>query len=181
MKYTIPLKAATDYLKHYDSGVKPEHCIFNLIPTKGKITLVPSQTTESDVEPYKDNETFEITRVYHCGGTVVVFEDTVCFAEFDDKPPKGRRSDLVKFLQEKGIDAYSEGNDIICDGFKVAGDSRLNLGDTGYSYYCLFVSISSDIDVINKICQKPMSKPPRGLAYYGITRQEILDVLGVFD
>ena len=181
MKYTIPLKAATDYLKHYDSGVKPEHCTFNLIPTKGKITLVPSQTTESDVEPYEDNEDFEITRVYHHGGTVVVFEDTVCFAEFDNKPINGRKNAILNFLKHKGVNAWIDGNDVICDGYKVAGESRLKLGDTGYSYYCFFVSITSDIDVINKICQKPMSKPPRGLAYYGITRQEILDVLGVFD
>lgn len=176
MKYTIPLKAATDYLKHYDSGVKPEHCIFNLIPTKGKITLVPSQTTESDVEPYEDNEDFEITRVYHHGGTVVVFEDTVCFAEFDNKPINGRKNAILNFLKHKGVNAWIDGNDVICDGYKVAGESRLKLGDTGYSYYCFFVSITSDIDVINKICQKPM-----WLAYYGITRQEILDVLGVFD
>jgi len=181
MKYTIPLKAATDYLKHYGSDLKPEHCIFNLIPTKGKITLVPSQTTESDVEPYEDNADFEITRVYHHGGTVVVFEDTVCYAEFDNKRPRSRRGDLIEYLKKKGVNAWGEGNDVICDGYKVAGDSRLQLGDTGYSYYCLFVSISSDIEMINKICQKPMSKSPRGLAYYGITRKEILDVLGVFD
>ena len=81
---------------------------------------------------------------------------------------------LVKdYLISKGINASLNGNDLMVDEiYKVGSYGSVNLGDR-YIYTAFHFSMNVDLDLIKRICTKPMVKIPKGLSEYGITYQEI--------
>ena len=79
---------------------------------------------------------------------------------------------LRDYLQERGVNIYFDGNDLLIDGiYKCASYSSRRFGDILFSAF--HISYDVDLDLINKICTKPMRKIPRGLKEYGITAEEI--------
>ena len=78
---------------------------------------------------------------------------------------------LAKYLQEKNISAVFVDNDLLLDGYKVAGVSKTLLNDV--AFFALHISINVDLDLIKNICTKEMVKIPKGLNDYGITTEEI--------
>ena len=88
-----------------------------------------------------------------------------------------RYINLVKdYLISKGINASVDNNDLMIDGqYKVGSFGSINLGDN-YIYTAFHFSINVDLDLIKRICTKPMVKIPKGLSEYGITYQEIEQV-----
>lgn len=80
---------------------------------------------------------------------------------------------FTEYLKNKGLNAHEENNDILIDGYKVFGWAS--------HYYkeqeCIFISchftMSVDLDLIEKICTKPINKTPKGLSCFGITREEV--------
>ena len=180
MKHIIvPLTAFPDYLEHFQKN--PEPCIINCPPPKAKIVVAPSVSSEFNEEVYNGIENACITRPMHNGGTIIVFEDGITIFVFSEQVFKGYKEQIADYLKSRGINACGKGNDILCDGYKIAGDMQRNLADIGYHYYGIHISINADIDVINRLCTKPMLKPPRGLSYYGVTRKDIMDLLQIPD
>ena len=175
----MPLKCYEDFL--YSIAKKPYKCtVVNSLEAE-KTYIIPSDTTFEDAEPYIGSEEYEVISLKHKGGTVISFPEEIFMGIVDNQPIESRQFDIVAYLRGKGINARKEGNDLLCDGYKVAGEMVANIGDSGYHYYGLFISINADADVVNKICKKTMEKPPRGLSYYGVTRKEILGVLGLYE
>lgn len=82
---------------------------------------------------------------------------------------------IISFLQEKNIASVISGNDVLIDGRKVVGYGSRMFGNILYS--AIHIAVSVDIELIKKICTKPMHKMPKGLDAYGVTTEDILKLL----
>lgn len=78
---------------------------------------------------------------------------------------------VVQWLKSKGLNATTERNDILVDGYKVCGMCINRYGRVDYS--CGFIGINTNLDHIKAICRKPMVAVPKGLSEYGITTEEV--------
>lgn len=82
---------------------------------------------------------------------------------------------IIDKLKANNHDAILEGNDILVNGRKVVGFGSRMFGKILFT--AIQVSIDINLDLIKSICTKPMTKMPDGLKNYGITTQDILDIL----
>lgn len=120
-----------------------------------------------------------VVPIDHCGGTIVGFPDSITLFSFTSrKTPPTWESDLVFYLQSKGVNAEISGNDVLADGYKIAGSMNKWI-NSDIQFYGIHISINCDAERIDKICQKPMAKVPRGLSEYGIKRDDVLHALGI--
>ena len=78
---------------------------------------------------------------------------------------------FVKWLQDRGLDAKTEKNDVLVDGYKVCGTCVNRYGRIDYS--CGLIGINTKLEDIKQICTKPMVKVPKGLSEFGITTEDI--------
>lgn len=130
-------------------------------------------------EEYCLENDVEILHTKHMGGTIVNFKEDICvgnfqngFNDFGDK----FNELLIKYFEEKGLNVSLHGNDILIDNeYKVSSYSSVNIN--GRLYTAFHISIGMDIDLIKNICQKEMVKIPKGLSEYGITTEEIVDLV----
>lgn len=85
---------------------------------------------------------------------------------------------ILDYLLSKGFNATLEHNDIMIDGYKVAscGEYQFDV-QNGWGYGILHISMNQDLYVIEHACKKPMVKVPKGLSEFGITQQEMLDLI----
>lgn len=178
MKYMkLPL---TSFESFYHSWLSnPFACRLNLLPENG--TMLVAQG-ENRIELSKVKRPYKIIKTYHGGGTIVVFDDGITLFDInrDMRRPKWRES-LVDLLETRGLHAENTGNDVTVDGYKIAGYAETRMADTDYFQYGIHISMHVDVNEINHICQKPMKKIPRGLADFGLTREEVLKALEVED
>ena len=69
------------------------------------------------------------------------------------------------------------GRDILIDDiYKVATFTNSQQGD-GSFFSAGHISMSVDLEAIKNICLKPMKKIPKGLSEYGITQEEIINLI----
>ena len=88
--------------------------------------------------------------------------------------------ELCDRLKEKVPGIAKIDNDLMIDGkYKCAGSSSINLGDSRnpYIYTAAHISLNVDMELINHICLKEMKKIPKGLSDYGLTTQELVDMV----
>ena len=85
--------------------------------------------------------------------------------------------EFAKYLRDKGLDAIEESNDILIDGYKVFGWASHYYKEQDCIFITCHFTMSVDLDLIKNICTKPMNKVPKGLAEFGITREEIINFL----
>lgn len=85
---------------------------------------------------------------------------------------------LVKMLNDRGVDAIIDHNDVMVDDKKVASYAIFKELD-GWVKTGVHFSVNSDIDVIEKICTKPMVKIPGQLSDYGIGAEDIQEALNL--
>ena len=106
----------------------------------------------------------------------------VCWADIrpnTDKDFKYINIDFLKnlcaYLKDKGLNAVQDNNDILVDNYKVASGCAINLApDYKRAFTAVQICMSCDIELIENICTKPMTKTPKGLYEYGITQKEII-------
>lgn len=83
-------------------------------------------------------------------------------------------NDFRNFLHSKGLSASISENDILVNGkYKVASGSSRQFGNVLFTAF--HISYEVDIDLIKRLCTKPMKKIPRGLKDYNIKSQEIFE------
>ena len=74
---------------------------------------------------------------------------------------------LKQYLINNNIDCEYQGNDLIVDGiYKVASYSTRRYGDILFTAF--HIAINVNLEMIKKVCTKPMVKIPKGLSEYGI-------------
>lgn len=107
-------------------------------------------------------------------GTIIGNEGDIAFAHFgeiDNGWMKRFVAYFVEWLNNKGLNAVYEDNDILVDGYKVCGVCITRYGRIDYT--AGFIGINTNLDHIKAICRKPMKKVPKGLSEYGITTAEV--------
>lgn len=68
-------------------------------------------------------------------------------------------------------------NDLLYEGkYKMISYASVNVGNE-YIYTCLHISFNPNIELIKNICTKPMNKIPMGLEPFGVTHQDIINIL----
>lgn len=80
---------------------------------------------------------------------------------------------IIVLLKEKGYNASIVNNDILINNKKIVDFGSRMFGDI--LYIAIHISINIDINLIKKICTKPMDKIPDGLVNYGINTEDILN------
>ena len=85
----------------------------------------------------------------------------------------------VKHLNADLSDSESYiGRDILIDGiYKVATFTNTCLASSNVYFSAGHISMSVDLDAIKHICLKPMNHIPKGLCEYGITQEEIINLI----
>lgn len=117
------------------------------------------------------------------GGCIVHFKNNVAWAEIRPNNVKGFEYTNIlflrafcKYLKDKGLNAVLDNNDILIDNYKVASGCAINLKpDYLRTFSAVQISYNCDVEMIENICTKPMTKTPKGLSEYGLTKQEIID------
>lgn len=121
----------------------------------------------------------DILETKHIGGTIINFKEDICvgnfqndFNDFGDKFSEA----IFKFLESKNLNVSKNGNDILIDNeYKVCSYSSVNMN--GKLYTAFHISIGMDLGLIKEICVKEMKKIPKGLSDYGITTEEMVDLV----
>lgn len=111
----------------------------------------------------------------YIGGNVIAFPgDLVCNWISNKSILDKFISDLVMFLQNKGLLVYGDNNDVMIDGQKLFG--TMTTPYNGNYYEGMFLSFNPDVEIIDKICKKEMKKKPIGLSCFGITPEEMIEI-----
>lgn len=131
-------------------------------------------------EEFCRQNNIEIININHEGGTIVLDKSAIGYAYIaNDKSltlQKNFMLRIVNWLKTKNINAEYKDNDILIDGYKVCSAGTKNINDST-TYTTIHFSLENDAELISKICLKPMTKVPRGLSYYGINKEDVLDFL----
>lgn len=114
------------------------------------------------------------------GGTIVASAGDMDMAIFK---LNGWRvgSEFLKNIKEK-FDKYIpnlsiDKNDLIAEGkYKLISYASVNAGDN-LIYTCVHISFNPNVELINKICSKPMKKIPKSLKDYGLTTNMLEQIL----
>lgn len=134
----------------------------------------------ADIQAIKDKN-IRYVEINHEGGTIISSPGDVEIGIFT-KGYYGREiirdgiiNDIVKLIKEKGHNVEIDNNDILINNRKVVGFGSRMYGELLYS--AIQISVNCNIDLIKSICTKPMKKQPDGLANYGISTEDILQIM----
>lgn len=83
--------------------------------------------------------------------------------------------ELRNFLISYGIEANITNNDLTIHGKKVAGYTEDS--DSNYSTGSIFIAMNNSQELVNEICLKPKTRETAGLSDYGLTVDEVIDVI----
>lgn len=116
------------------------------------------------------------------GGTIVHSKGSITIGfiytvgNYGYKPLRKMFNAFYRYLLLHGISASIEKNDLLIEGYKVASCvSKLDGENYNLGYEGIQFSTTLDLDLIKKICLKPMEKVPRALSDYGFDTERIMD------
>jgi hypothetical protein len=141
------------------------------------------QNSELNEDICKDNNIL-ILRHYYLGGGVINFPGDLGLMEIRKGYSNIGRELLNvvdKYLQSHNLTTLIHGNDLmVLDKedkvlYKVVSFGSNWIGE--YTQTVFHASINTDIELIKKICLKPMKKIPGSLSKYGITGEELWRVI----
>lgn len=127
-----------------------------------------------------ENLNVRLIQINHEGGTIVASPGDVQIGIFTEGYVGDIYRDLIiskiiTKLKENGHNPQLVQNDLLINGKKVLGFGSRMFGNILYT--AIQISIDINIDLIQSICSKQMIKIPDGLKNYGITTQDIIDIL----
>lgn len=166
--------------------------LFNITNLPYDCIVVVDKTTvatglDGDInEEYCDAHGIEHFNINYEGGTIVMAKDGIGLCRLSSIE-YGFRNDtiwqeFIKYLNNKGIENVEyKDNDLLIDGYKVASDGFNLVGNGLKTVYTTYqFSINQDIDTIKAVCNKEMDKTPRGLGFYGITKEDVISFIEEF-
>ena len=135
---------------------------------------------------YIQEHNIDMFHITTAGGTIVVSEGDIGIGIFDDVDVvnsylSNLKESVVSYLRELNLNVTDEDNDILIDGFKVASYSSKAINGSRYAFGVFQFSVNVDLELINNICTKPMRKIPKGLSEYGITTDEIIENIVLYN
>lgn len=155
---------------------KKTGAIYGIAESNWIIAGVNEQLNESAVK----QTGIPVLHLNHEGGCIVVSPGDIDIGLFTERDLGNKIKDnliqnLAILLQKKGYTSTIEKNDLMVEGKKVMGfGSRMF---SNILYTAIHISINTDIELIKNICTKPMEKIPGKLSDYGITTQEVVNIL----
>ena len=127
-------------------------------------------------EDYCESHNIKVHYTGHRGGCIVNFKNDISVGLINTNITVDYLVDVfVNYFRQMGLDSYYDGNDIMVNNHKVIGISRKEI--EGKISIALHVSIDMDLGLIENICIKPMNKVPKGLSDFGVTREDIIELI----
>lgn len=142
------------------------------------LVFISNSREINEVEIEKNNVL--VCNSQNFGGTIVAFEGDIDIAIFKfDGWNVGKnflnsiKDKLSSFIENITIN----NNDLLIEEkYKVISYASINAGNK-LIYTCVHISINPNVELIDKICSKPMVKIPKGLKDYGLTTSMLEDIL----
>lgn len=113
----------------------------------------------------------------HDGGSIVCFPGdlSLCLVWKNGNDPAPRwMQKCAELLRGRGAAVTFDHNDVLADGKKVASWANAGLPE-GFMQTVAHFSVNVDVELIRRICTKPMVKVPGAMSDYGITAEMIWD------
>ena len=155
---------------------KTEDCIYCI---HEKPRIFKSKQGEINYK-YCEEHNFDICNSFNMGGIIVANTGDINMAVLKKEGwsvGNDTLNALMKKLKDKIPNLSFSNNDLLVDGkYKIISYASINANDR-LIYTCFHISFNPDVEAIKNICVKPMNKVPKGLAEFGITREEIIDFL----
>ena len=79
---------------------------------------------------------------------------------------------LYLLCKSRGLNCEFKNNDLLIDGYKTASWAGRRL-ENNFIYFTIHFSMYMNLELIKEICLKPMNKTPKGLTDFGITKEDI--------
>lgn len=118
---------------------------------------------------------------HHLGGSTVVFPGDLSIMEVRKGPSRFGEECLREvcwYLRDKkGLPVCIDGNDLML--WDRDGKTALKVGSHGSNWVgeltesVAHFSINMDVELVGRVCTKPMVKTPGALSKYGVTAQEL--------
>jgi hypothetical protein len=152
---------------------------------EGLVVFEPKEvcvlTTQSDpAQEFAKDSGIKTKRLGNAGGCIVAFPGNVEVGFFsknlDNDFIERTTSEAIALFKRKGLEVVQDNNDILVDGYKVFSTSKASYNHS-IIFCAVHISINCDTDLVRKICTKPMVKIPKGLSEYGITTEEMFDLI----
>ena len=126
------------------------------------------------------NKGIKLVQIKHEGGTIILSPGDVEIGIFTNgyignEYRQNIINDIINILKDKGHDPVISGNDVLINGRKVIGFGSRMFGNILYT--AIQISININLGLIKSICTKPMAKEPDGLMNYGVTTDDILNII----
>lgn len=121
---------------------------------------------------------YEVYESFNNGGTILASVGDIMFShvgKIDNGWIFRFAHYFVEWLKAKGLNASHDNNDVLVDGYKVCGMCITRYGRIDFSSG--FIGLTANLDHIKAICKKPMVKVPKGLVDYGISTEEVEQML----
>lgn len=128
---------------------------------------------------YAEQIGLDIGQGMYLGGTIVCFPGdlSLCLTTWGRTQFGQECMDaLEERLVQKGISVSRHNNDLLADGKKVASWAS-SKQRTGWVQTVVHFSVNVDGATISRICTKPPSNPPGALSEYGMTANELMDMV----
>lgn len=148
-----------------------KHTCFHVVTDKPVVFVNHGGMVDANV---CENLGYETCEAQYNGGIIISNQGDFAIAHFSSICNPFKQSfveHFVNWLQNKGLNAVYEDNDILIDGYKVCGTSTTRYGRIDFT--AIFIGVNTNLEHIKTICKKPMVKVPKGLSEYGITTEEI--------
>ena len=136
------------------------------------IFLQTGITDTSDTAAAKEMD-IPVWEAGHVGGSIVCFPGDLSLCMFwrnGCDPGVSWMEMCARLLRERGAVVELDHNDVLADGKKVASWANAAYTD-GFIQTVAHFSVTVDLDLIRRICTKPMKKVPGALSEYGITAE----------
>lgn len=117
-------------------------------------------------------------QTWHIGGTIVCFPGDLSIMAFSHEAVDFGQAcvNAVRdWLQEKCINAYTQDNDLIVSGKKCGSWAKMRNGN--YSQTVVHFSVNIDEEIVNDICKKQSKKIPGALSQYGVSAENLFEVI----
>lgn len=153
-----------------------ESCIYCVADTKSAVVGTNQGANMNAIE----QEKIKLIQIKHEGGTIILSPGDVDIGIFT-KDFSGHEyrekiiEEIISLLKISKEVISREGNDVLVNGKKVIGYGSRRYGDLLYT--AIHISINADLNLISKICMKPMQKIPGSLSDYGVSSKDIEKII----
>lgn len=171
----VTLDTVTDEVAKVLYGEK-EACIYCVADAKSAVVGTNHGADLMAIE----REQVKLIQIKHEGGTIILSPGDVDIGIFTyDFSGHDYRdqiiSEILSLLNLNEVSISQDGNDILVNDKKIIGFGSRRYGNILYT--AIHISINADLDLIKKICTKPMKKIPGSLSDYGITSNDIKNII----